>query len=350
MKLKKYANNPVIRPESRNGWENLVTCNPGAWYEEGTFYLLYRAAGDDEQHVIRFGLAVSDDGFHFRRVSDQPVFEPSRDGYDSGCIEDPRIVKFGDNFYVTYAYRAFPPGRYWTYAHDEVLLPDADADMPLAIRRNLGNTGLASTKDFRSWRRLGRLTSPCLDDRDVILFPEKVGDRYVMMHRPKEYVGEKYGPKHPAIWIKFSDDILEWEDKPSHLLIQGREGTWEDKIGGSTPPLRTEAGWLVLYHGVEEGGTGYYRVGALLLDLNDPLRVLARTPEPILEPEYAYETEGLYSGCVFPTGNVVVNGMLYVYYGAADKNIGVATCRLDDLLSYLKNDCKVAPCAERITI
>lgn len=344
MKLKKYKQNPVIRPEGRNAWENLVTCNPGAWYEDGTFYLLYRAAGDDEKHVIRFGLAVSDDGFNFRRVSDKPVFEPSCDGYDSGCIEDPRIVKFGENFYVTYAYRPFPPGRYWTFAHDEVLLPDADAYMPLAIRNNLGNTALATTKDFRSWRRLGRLTSPCLDDRDVILFPEKVGNLYVMMHRPKEYVGEKYGPKHPAIWIKFSDDMLEWENKPSHLLIQGREGTWEDKIGGSTPPLRTDRGWLVLYHGVENGGTGYYRVGALLLDLENPLQVLARTPEPILEPEYDYETEGFYSGCVFPTGNVIVDGTLYVYYGAADKNIGVATCQVDELLDHMMEKCTEESC------
>jgi len=78
------------------------------------------------------------------------------------------------------------------------------------------------------------LTSPVLDDRDVILFPEKIGGKFAMMHRPKQFVGERYGVKYPSIWLKFSDDLLAWEDKPSHLLIAGREGTWEEKIGGST--------------------------------------------------------------------------------------------------------------------
>lgn len=88
------------------------------------------------------------------------------------------------------------------------------------------------------------------------------------------------------------------------------------------------------------GGTAEYRVGALLLDRENPLRVLARTPEPILEPEFFYETEGFYSHCVFPTGNVVVDGVLYVYYGGADKYVGVATCRLEELLNYLTEKCR----------
>ena len=208
------------------------------------------------------------------------------------------------------------------------------------MAHNLGNTGLAVTTDFRNFRRLGRLTSPVLDDRDVILFPEKIGGKFAMMHRPKQSVGERYGVKYPSIWLKFSDDLLAWEDKPSELLITGREGTWEEKIGGSTPPILTEAGWLTLYHGVADGGTAEYRVGALLLDRENPLRVLARTPEPILEPEFFYETEGFYSHCVFPTGNVVVGGVLYVYYGGADKYVGVATCRLEELLNYLTEKCR----------
>ena len=185
---------------------------------------------------------------------------------------------------------------------------------------------------------MGRLTSPILDDRDVILFPEQVDGQYVMLHRPKQYVGGDYGVKYPSIWVKFSDDLLDWETKESHLLMTGKEGTWEEKIGGSTPPILTEDGWLMLYHGVENGGCGYYRVGAALLDANNPLKVISRTPQPILEPEYEYETQGLYNGCVFPTGNVVVDGVLYVYYGAADMYIGLATCPLNELLDYLKSD------------
>lgn len=335
MKLQKYQGNPILSPLDGSPWENLVTCNPGVIYDNGTFYMLYRAAGDDEDHVIRFGLATSKDGFHFTRESKDPVFGPSADGPDSGCVEDPRIVKFGDSFYITYAYRPYAPGRYWTFPHDVVRLPACDGFAPKAWAKSLGNTGLAMTKDFRSFRRLGRLTSPVLDDRDVILFPQKVGGRYAMLHRPKDWVGASYGVSEPSIWIKFSDDLLAWEDKPSQLLLTGRPHSWEEKIGGSTPPILTDEGWLVLYHGVADGGLAQYSVGALLLDAEDPTKVLARTPEPILEPELPYETAGFYNGCVFPTGNVVVNGTLYVYYGAADKYVGVATCQLEDLLKYL---------------
>lgn len=313
MKLKKFEHNPILSPNGKNDWESLVTCNPGVIYDNGIFYMLYRAAGNDKEHVIRFRLATSTDGFHFERASEKPVFEPAKNSPDGGGVEDARIVKFDDDFYITYAYRPFPPGQYWNFGHDEILLPECSENAPAAIKRNLGNTALAVTRDFRNFRRLGRLTSPVLDDRDVILFPEKINGKYVLLHRPKEYIGEKYGVKYPSIWLKFSDDLLNWEDKESHLLIAGIENTWEEKIGGSTPPLKTDKGWLVLYHGVENGGLGYYRVGAILLDLNNPLKVLARTKECILEPEMDFEINGYYKGCVFPTGNVILDGTLYVY-------------------------------------
>lgn len=335
MILKKSESNPILSPNPSNDWENLAVCNPGAWYENGTFYLLYRAAGDDEDHYIRFGLARSYDGVNFERANKCPVFGPSCNGPDMGGVEDARIVKFGDEFYVTYAYRSFPPGRYWTFPHDVVRLPQAGPDAPAVYRENIANSGLAMTKDFITWRRLGRITQSNLDDRDVILFPEKINGKFVLLHRPKEWVGEKYGCKHPAIWITYSDDLMVWNEK-SDLLMQGKIGTWEEKIGGSTPPLRTKDGWLLLYHGVEEGGKGYYRVGVALLDINDPKKVIARSENFIMEPEFEYEIKGFYNGCVFPTGNVIVDDTLYVYYGAADKNIGQATCSVTELLDYLK--------------
>ena len=338
MKLKKYEKNPVLLPNAANDWESLVVCNPGVWYEDGTFYMLYRAAGDDPEHVIRLGLATSTDGFDFRRVSSQPVFAPSTDGPDSGCVEDPRIVKFDDDYYVTYAFRPYPPGQYWKYAHDVVLRPQAGEHAPVFIKENMGNSGLAVTKNFRTFKRLGRITEPSLDDRDVILFPEKINGKYVLMHRPKQYTGEKYNVKYPSIWLKFSDDLLNWASEESYLLIGGIENTWEEKIGGSTPPLKTKDGWLVLYHGVEHGGKGYYRVGALLLDLENPLKVIGRTKDFILEPEHEFEVKGNYNGCVFPTGNAIIGDTLYVYYGAADKYICAATCNVDELIHFIKTN------------
>lgn len=336
LKLKKYERNPVLSPNKNNAWESLVTCNPGVWYEDGIFYMLYRAAGNDEEHRIRFGLATSDNGMDFKRDSDKPVLEPSLDGPDMGAIEDPRIVKFGKEYYITYAYRPYPPGQYWNFGHDEIRLPEVGEDAPLVLKNNIANSGLVLTKDFHTYRRLGRITSPQLDDRDVILFPEKINGNYAMLHRPKEWVGKEYGCEHPSIWIKFSNDLMVW-DEPSKLLLSGIKGTWEEKIGGSTPPLKTKDGWLIIYHGVENGGQGFYRVGAVLLDLEDPTIVTHRLPYFIMEPEYDYELEGYYRGCVFPTGNMIIDNTLYVYYGAADKYVGLATCNLEELLNALKN-------------
>ena len=334
MKLKKFSGNPILRPLETNSWENLIVCNPGAWYENGIFYLLYRAAGDDEDHVIRFGLATSKDGYNFTRENDLPCFGPSKEGPDSGCVEDARIVKFDDYYYITYAFRPFHPGQYWRFNHDEVLTPEMGENAPVFLKKNIANSALAITKDFKTWRRLGRITQSNLDDRDVIIFPEKINGKYVMLHRPKEWIGVGYGPKYPAIWIRSSDDLLNWEE-PSTVLIEGIEESWEEKVGGSTPPIKTDKGWFLLYHGVEKGGRGYYRVGALMLDLNDPTKVIARTRNFIMEPEFDYELEGYYSGCVFPTGNIVKDGILYVYYGGADKYVGVATADFDELVNKL---------------
>ncbi|TSE06476.1 MULTISPECIES: glycosidase [Aquimarina] len=334
-RLEKYINNPILKPNYTNDWESLVVCNPGVWYENGKFSMLYRAAGDDEEHYIRFGLAESTDGINFTRVSDQPVFSPSVDGPDMGGVEDPRIAKFGDDFYITYAYRPFPPGQYWKFEHDVILLPESGEDTPLVYKKNIANSGLAISKNLKKFKRLGRITSSHLDDRDVILFPEKINGRFAMLHRPKEWIGEKYGVDQPAIWIRFSDDLMVWEEE-STLLFGGRTGTWEEKIGGSTPPLKTKDGWLIIYHGVENGGQGYYRAGAALLDLYDPTKVIGRLSDWIMEPEHDYELEGYYKGCVFPTGNVIIDDTLYVYYGGADKYIGLATCSVNELLKQLK--------------
>ncbi len=332
MKLTKYAGNPILSPKPEHTWESLAVCNPGAWYENGTYYLLYRAAGDDEKHVIRFGLATSRDGFNFQRAGDEPIFSPSVDGPDAGCIEDARIVKLDGHYFITYAFRPYPPGRYWENPGNSADSLHAGFAAAKFVRDNLTNSGLLLSDDLRHFQRLGRITQSNLDDRDVILFPEKIGDLYYMLHRPKEWVGEAYGTQYPAIWINRSRDLLEWDNSYSRLLITGVE-SWERKIGGSSPPLKTERGWLTFYHGVDE--IGIYRVGALLLDLEQPAKVIARTKDYLMEPEFDYEFNGLYKGCVFPTGNMIVDGTVYVYYGGSDVCCCVATARLDELLDYL---------------
>ena len=335
MKLRKYEGNPILSPNKDNRWESLVTCNPGAWYESGRFYLLYRAAGDDEEHHIFIGLAESDDGFHFSRVSQEPVLSPTENGFDAGTVEDPRIVKFGDEYYMTYAFRPYPPGQYWKNDYDRVEHIPHSKFAPKCLRENVGNTALAVSKNLTDFKKVGRLTDPSLDDRDVILFPEKINGKFYMLHRPKDYVGEKYGTDSPAIWIKSSEDLMDWNVE-SRLLMKGRQ-PWEKKIGGCTPPLRTDEGWLMIYHGVSDDFV--YRVGACILDIEHPEKVLYRTRHFIMEPETEFEKNGLYKwGVVFPTGNVIVDGTLYVYYGASDQYCCVATADVAELLDFIKKD------------
>lgn len=333
MRLQRYEGNPILSPNPDNKWENIVATNPGAWYDEatGTIYLLYRAAGDDPEHKIYLGLATSKDGYNFERVSDQPVFGPSDNGFDGGCVEDPRIVKFDDYYYITYATRPFPPGQYWISPEERTYSPlECPPDFPKCMRQNDTITGLALTKDFKTYLRAGRLTNPMVDDRDVILFPEKINGKYAMMHRPMTWVGEEYGTEHPAMWVSMGDDLLNFQD--SQILAKSKYD-WERKIGGNTPPIKTEHGWLTLYHAV--GDDYHYRLGAMLLDLENPAKLLHRTSDWLIQPEEYYELEGYYNGVIFPCGKVVIDDTLFIYYGGADKYVGLATCPLQELLDYL---------------
>lgn len=329
LKFKKYSGNPILSPNSQNPWEDLCVLNPAVWYEDGKFTMLYRAAGNDEQHYIHLGLAESTDGMNFTRCFDHPVLSPDIDGADGGCIEDPRIIKLGEYFYITYAARAYPPGQYWK-SHPPVYTPPSVA--PHLLSRNNTTTHLAITKDFIHYKKLGRITDSRLDNRDVILFPEMVNGKYVMFSRPVEWVGEAYGCTVPSIWISYSDDLMEWDH---HELFATSKEWWEDKkLGGSCPPIKTKKGWLFIYHGVCKKDEAY-RVGAMLLDLENPSKIIARTRDFLMEPEFDFETQGYYNGCVFPTANVVKDGILYIYYGAADKYVCAATCSMKELLDHL---------------
>lgn len=331
--LQRYESNPILSPKTGSWWESEVTTNPAAWYdeEEGLVYLVYRAAGDDEEHRIHLGLAASKNGYDFERVFEEPILSPLQGSIDNGCVEDPRIIKIGNWYYFTSATRPFPPGRYWL---NEANQADKGAEFPeefpVALRENLTSTQLYLTKDFRSWIRAGRLTNPKLDDRDVLIFPEKVGGKWITLHRPMQWHGEGFPNAWPAMWLARSDDLLEWKDMK--LLAKG-EFPWEEKIGANNPPLKTEYGWLQIYHGV--GADKQYRLGAMLLDLKDPMKVTHRTPEPIYEPKSEYETQGLYNGVCFPCGHVVIDGTYFLYYGGGDVHCCVATAPLQDFLGHL---------------
>ncbi len=332
--LQRYSGNPVLEPVP-DSWDRVSVFNPGAVWKDGRVHMLYRAVSDLGEYVSRFGLAVSEDGRRFERCGDGPVAEPVAD-YEVGGVEDARITRDGADFLVTYAAVSKIPGPVY-----EEMDFFARAKLDPYVRRpgmppmGPSYTGLLRSADLREFEPLGLLTPAGVDDRDGVLFPEKVDGRYVMLHRPSSWVGEEYGTELPAVWLAFSDDLSQWDygRGDRYLLMEPRAG-WEGaKIGAGPPPIKTEAGWLLLYHGVDEQYV--YRVGAALLELENPLNVLGRTTDFLMEPGEDWEKEGIIPNVVFPTAALRREDELLVYYGAADHVIGLATVGVSELLDHL---------------
>ena len=244
-------------------------------------------------------LAYSTDGRGIDSISYQR-FMPEH-AYETYGVEDPRITPFGGRYYFTY----------------------------VAVSKHGACTALASTEDFESFERHGIIFPP--ENKDVLLFPEQIGGRYAAFHRPNPAV--HFSP--PEMWVAYSDDLVNWGD---HQPFHAGAGTWEtDRIGGGCPPFRTAAGWVEIYHGNERitGRVGVYCAGALLLDIDDPQHVLARTTGPIMRPEADFEREGFVPDVVFPTAVIERGERLQVYYGAADAHVGVVEWSKQDLMAAL---------------
>jgi predicted GH43/DUF377 family glycosyl hydrolase len=303
-KLTRCANNPVITPEKGQGWEVGGTFNPGAVAEGGEIHLLYRAV--DGNGTSRLGYARSLDGGEITSRSRRPVVEPTAGWEEFGC-EDPRITHLKDRFYVTYT----------AYSHRGPRI------------------ALASTKDFSHFDKHG-IVGPDLNDKDCVLFPDAIDGKITLLHRVEGRIQIAYFENLEALetpkdhWAKYLKSLRDFE------VIKPRF-YWETrKVGAGPPPIKTEKGWLVLYHGVST--ERIYRVGALLLDLDDPKKVTARTREPILEPETEFEKQGIVPNVVFPDGAVLHEGELLVYYGGADRVCCVASAPLDEFLEALEKE------------
>ena len=333
----RHPDNPIVVPGLYD-WRRAAVFNPGVIYDEGRFFMYERAAGQLRPFHCYIGMLESEDGVHFHHTVDEPVFTAAMAGSEYGSVQDPRVVKIEGVYYMTYAFRPYA----WNSLPTGVGVPESyEPTFPGFSGKpedNQTRSGIAISHDRIHWRHHSWPTSLDLDDRDVILFPEKINRKFALLRRPLQFVGRNYGTEHPGIWICFSDDLQAWSEPK--LLIKP-EFAWEDnRIGGSTPPIKTDSGWLVLYHGVENQDPSVrkvcYRLGALMLDLKDPTHVIARTPEPIMEPEKYYERFGLYiPNVIFPTGNVVKDGLLYLYYGVCDTAIALATVPLEALVEHV---------------
>ncbi|MCX8008644.1 MAG: hypothetical protein N3A54_02980, partial [Patescibacteria group bacterium] len=325
--LQRSDKNPIIQPR-QNFWETKQTFNAAAVYDRDRVHLVYRAIGDTDTSVL--GYASSPDGFHFDDHPDEPIYVPTQPfelpvsmpswsaavasvkspfesgGGGYGGCEDPRITKINDRYYLTYvAYDGANPPR--------VALSSISID------------------DFHNknwnWNTPVLISPPGVVDKNCVIFPEKINGKYAIMHRI-----------YPNILLDYVDHLDfdgetflkgEYRIRPSRTLWDTR------KVGAGAPPLKTPFGWLLIYHAVGEKDGGRYKVGAMLLDLNDPTKVIARSIVPILQPDHPHDNEGFKSGVVYPCGAIIKDDQLIVYYGGADTVVCAASTNLYDFLEEL---------------
>jgi len=318
MELTRFVGNPILEPKPEHWWESYQTFNPGAVLLEDKAHIIYRAIGDDG--ISRLGYAVSREGFKIDERLEYPVYQhlgtspeytiySYSSGGSFGGSEDPRLVRVDneDVLYMTYT------------ACDEGL--------------RVGLTSI-KVKDFldRKWEWSSpRLISPPGEiHKNWVIFPEKIKGKYAILHSLS-----------PKISISYLDSL---DFKPGIYLMSyhnggngnGREGFWDSVIrGAGPPPIKTKLGWLIFYHAISLREPYRYKIGAILINLEDPRGVIRCSAAPVLEPDTVYENSGFKPGVVYLTGAVVRDGELLLYYGASDSYVCVASCGLEDFLVAL---------------
>jgi predicted GH43/DUF377 family glycosyl hydrolase len=321
LNLIRAEENPIISPKPENNWEAWQTFNPGVILLENKIHFLYRAIGEDG--ISRLGYAASDDGFYIRERLPYPVYEHLIKGrvfnifsYFSGGswggAEDPRVVRVNDEDTL-----------YMTYTACDNELGVALTSIKIADFLN---------KKWR-WKTPKLISKPGEVHKNWVIFPEKINNQYAILHSIC-----------PEISIAYRDNLKFREGEYIESYYDGnmrRKCCWDNWLrGAGAPPIKTRAGWLLFYQAMDENDPGKYKVGVMLLDLDDPTKILYRADEPVLEPEEDYENNGFKAGVVYVTGAVVKNGELLVYYGASDSYIGVARANLEEFLKALTKKVK----------
>jgi predicted GH43/DUF377 family glycosyl hydrolase len=305
------AHNPILTGGDR-WWEARAVFNPGAALVNGRVAIVYRAVGADG--LSRFGLAWSEDGERISMRGDIPFYEGAVDDPSARLgIEDPRVTPLDGRYYLSYCKAAVEPAS---------TPPLSWEPAPFRVR-----TAIGVTDDFGTMEEIGVIL-PESNSKDGVLFPARVGGRYAALVRV-----------YPSIQLMTSADLQTWS-APAPVM-EPIPGTWEaERIGAGPPPLVTPWGWLLLYHGNEylvmPGNRRMYAMGLAVLDRDDPARVRYRHPHPVFRPQEEYEIEGPVGNVVFGTGLIELEDRYYLYYGAGDGVIGVATAERQAVFDLLR--------------
>lgn len=302
VKLTRHESNPILTAIPENPFEAQNVSNSGAIIHDGKVHLLYRAEGHEQRcetkstwPVTSLGLAISGDGIHIDERRPEPVITKEPDGeFGEHGIQDPRITKIGDTYYIVTA----------------------------GVSRWGDRLILYTTKDFKRFRKEGVML-PEHEMRTAGMFPQKFGDDFCFLLRPQ-----------PNMWIGYTKDFKEFHDMK--LMFEIKRGSWYGrKLGMCCVPIRQEDAWFLIWHGKADTMDGTYSLGAMWLDLEDPSKIIKVQEQPILKAEKEWECVGYFPNVAYACGAVEIDDKYYVYYGGADRVLALATVPVEECL--LKN-------------
>jgi len=342
---KRYTGNPILRPEdispSSKGMKIECLLNPGVFRYNHKIWLLLRVAERPVQKEGELSFPILSEGKMeiITLQNDDPALD----------LSDPRIVKYKDRSYLTTLSHlrlvssddgihfqeedAYPPilgeGIQESFGIEDCRVSTMDKYYHLTYTKvspeGVG-VGYMFTQNWKRFERRGMILPP--HNKDCAIFSEKLNNRFYALHRPSSpEIGGNY------IWLAESTDMLHWGDHK--CIAKTRDNHWDSaRLGAGAAPIRTAAGWLAIYHGADFENR--YCLGALLFDLNDPSKVLARSVEPIMEPKEEYEMTGFFGNVIFTNGHLVEGDKLTIYYGASDEVICMAEFSISEILTSLK--------------
>ncbi|MEO0413386.1 MAG: glycoside hydrolase family 130 protein [Verrucomicrobiota bacterium] len=339
----RFTQNPILQPSevAPSHPDMKVECllNPGVFRYDGSTWLIVRVAERPVQQEGKLSFPIMEGG-QTKILTfdlDDPLLntddprEPSYDGevYLS-TLSHLRLFRSDDGVNFTDTNTLLTgEGDLESYGIEDcrvATMPDGDYLLTYTATSSSGyGVGLRTTRDWQTFKNHGMVLPPA--NKDCAIFDEKVGGRYVCLHRPSGV-----GLGGHFIWLGWSDDLDHWGGH--QCIAKPRAGMWDSqRIGAGAAPIKTERGWLAIYHGANHDYR--YCLGALLLDLDDPSKVIARSQEPIMEPIEPYEQEGFFGNVVFTNGHTLDGDTITLYYGASDTVICGATLSIEQILATL---------------
>lgn len=337
----------VILEATNNSFENQGVFNPAAIKEGNTVHLFYRAVRTGNFSTI--GYCKLEGPLKVVERSETPILFPENSQEFKG-LEDPRITKINNTYYLTYSaydginvFGAYAISRdLKTFERKGIITPKFDfEDYARLIRQNLNKISEKHLTFYDLFERhhLSNImkTDVYVWDKDVVFFPRKINGKYAFLHR--------LYPTIQIVFFKYLSDLTKefWEDYITHLynhiVLRTSFHFTQSHIGAGCPPIETKDGWLLIFHAAENTPDGLiYNAAAALLDLDSPLTVIAQLKQPLFSPTETWETKGAVNNVVFPTGSALFDDELYIYYGAADSRIAVASMNINTLLDELKTN------------